>query len=112
MRDCLELSLPDTCVISRASTVVDGMGGRTETWATVHSGVSCRVSPSVDRSENERQTADRDSSRTRWIITVPDGTDLLRTDRVTALGRTFEVNSVYGGRTWDLGFRADLLEIA
>lgn len=36
-------ALPSTCSISRKTSVSDGMGGYTETWATLTASVACRL---------------------------------------------------------------------
>lgn len=104
MRDTLDQSLPGSAVISRYTTVPDGQGGATQTWAPVGTAIA-RISPqtrsgAVEPVDGGRQTAEAD-----WVITFPDGTSVTEKDRVAANGVTYEVNSVDTLRTWDLCVR-------
>jgi hypothetical protein len=45
MRRRVRRLLPDVCSIERKTTVSDGGGGTTETWANLATGVPCFIEP-------------------------------------------------------------------
>jgi len=101
-------TLKDTCTISRATLAADGMGGHTETWATVAT-VACRLNTSGTR-PNETATADQIRNNTDFIITVPNGTDVRNADRITIGSRTFEVVKPRV-LTWKTALRVQVVEV-
>lgn len=111
MRATLDASLPDSCQVVRRSTVPDGAGGTTDTWANQGGAVACRLSP-VSRSDRlaEREVAGELVAVTYWTLTFPDATDVTERDRVTVAGRTFEVTSV-GTRSWEISRRVLVVEV-
>lgn len=105
MQTTLTASLPDTCQVRRNTPVTDGAGGETDAWAN-QPAVTCRVSP-LARSDRlaEIPVADRIAAVSSWIITLPAGTDVTEKDQLLSGGRTFQVASVLGPRSWEIGRR-------
>lgn len=107
MRSTLEASLPDTAQVRRKTLTSDGMGGQTESWATVAT-VACRVAPS-GRPE-ERAVAERLASVSVWTVTLPALTDVRAVDRLVVGARTFEVVGVLA-RSDEVGRRVVCVEV-
>lgn len=106
MRDEIELTLPDVCVIQRATNFSDGQGGQTEAWATA-STTSCRVSP-AGRSAVEVARADRTAAVGDWIVTLPYLSDVTVEDRLLVNGTTtYEVTGLRAPRSWELSRRVE-----
>lgn len=103
MREELELTLADQCVITRASTVSDGQGGGSATWATAGT-VYCRVDLRA-RGAVEDTRADRLASQSEWTITFPYSTDVRVTDRLTVGTVLYEPYEVRAPKTWELSRR-------
>lgn len=105
-------ALPDTCTISRKTLASDGAGGHTETWATVASGVACRVA--MDQSAMgltpESVLADRVVHEGRFVVTLPIGTDVTPKDRIVVGSRTFEVTGTASG-SWQTAMRVRCAEV-
>lgn len=109
MRREAEASLPDTATVARATTVSDGAGGRTETWATVAT-TRCRVAPGGNLPA-ERIVADRVKSTVVWSVTLPATVDVRATDRVLVGTRTFEVIGVLAPRSFGVLARVVAVEV-
>lgn len=108
MRSVQVETMAGTCVITRRTLASDGMGGFTETWAAAGT-VTGRVWPATE-SGAERLIADRITEADAWIITVPQGTDVVAKDRITESGRTFEVVSAIA-HTWETARRVVCVEV-
>ena len=108
MRSVQVEAMAGTCVITRRTLASDGMGGFTETWAAAGT-VTGRVWPATE-SGAERLIADRITEADAWIITVPQGTDVVAKDRIVESGRTFEVVSAIA-HTWETARRVVCVEV-
>jgi hypothetical protein len=112
MRATADAALPDTCTISRPALVSDGAGGQTSTYSQVGGTIACRLSPAgVGTQSDEMELADRDTSTTDWIVTLPAGTDVGEKDRVLTGGRTFEVTRVKAPMSWEISRRVLAIEV-
>lgn len=109
MRTALTASMPDSVAISRATSVSDGYGGLTETWATVAT-VAGRVSP-TGYAPDERAVAQRLGNVSSWVVTMPALTDVRVTDRLAVGSRTFEVKEVLGPRSYEVSRRVVCVEV-
>lgn len=109
MRATLAGSMPDSVAISRVTSVSDGYGGGTETWATAAT-VAGRVSPS-GYAPDERAVAQRLGNVSSWVITLPALTDVRVTDRLVVGARSFEVKAVLGARSYEVSRRAVCIEV-
>lgn len=110
MRDTIEDTLPDTCVIQRPTMVSDGQGGKTATWAAAGT-VICRLSPQGANTGDESARADRTSGEEDWIVTFPALTNVNTTDRLVILGSTFEPVALRAVRSWELSRRVSCKRI-
>ena len=108
MRSTQVLAQAGTCVITRGALTADGMGGFTQTWSAAGT-VSCRVMPATE-SGAERLISDRITEADAWVITVPQGTDVVAKDRIAESGRTFEVVAPLP-HTWETALRVVCVEI-
>lgn len=109
MRATMNDSLPDTVLISRASRAPDGLGGQSETWATVattQGRLSAEFAP-----PDEPLLGDRPSSVQRWQITMPSDTDVTYLDRCLIGTRTFEVRGTNRERSWAIDVIVHCTEI-
>ncbi len=113
MRSTLDASLPDTCQVTRKTPVPDGAGGQTVTYPNAGSAVACRIAPATDAVRRaEDIIAGRVAQDAPWLLTLPNGTDVVATDRVTSGGRTFEVSVVLAPRSWELDRRLLCREVS
>lgn len=84
---------PDTCTIQRATETSDG-DGTSASWATLASGVTCRLSR-IGQGGNEALGA---GGAVRAIgqrrIKLPAGQDVRASDRIVTGGVTYEVVDV------------------
>lgn len=109
MREDLEDTLPDTCVIQRRTLTSDSQGGRTESWAAAGT-VACRLSP-LGNLDSEESRADRVSGEEDWIVTLPASTDVTERDRLVILTNTYEPVGLRAVRSWELSRRVNCKRI-
>jgi hypothetical protein len=111
MRDTLDGSLPDSADVHRRTSSSNGALGSTDTWAPVGT-YAVRVSP-LGRSDRlaELEVAARLAAVTSWILTFPDHADVTERDRVFVGARDFELASILGPRSWELGRRVMAQEV-
>ena len=84
---------PDTCTIQRATESVTS-GGVTQTWATLASGVSCRLSR-IGQGATEGLGANGATTAVgQRRIKLPAGQDVTPKDRIVTGGVTYEVADV------------------
>jgi SPP1 family predicted phage head-tail adaptor len=99
MRDVCEDAFPDTCTIKRNAPNYNGLGGRTNTFTTLASGVACRMTP---MSGDESLFAGASRHQALWRLDLPYNTDIRATDRVTIGSATYDVVHVSITRSWNL----------
>lgn len=111
MRSVSDAALPDTCTIQRTTPTADGMGGETDAWANLAVGVPVRISPeqSIEAAETERGGSI--AGVKRWVLTLPYNQDVTLADRVVLGGRTLEVVSIDGPRSWEIARRIRCIEV-
>lgn len=92
MRTDVTAHLPDRADILRRVDVLDGMGSVEHAWQSMGL-VQCRLGPYAMGSSSEREDVAPASllAKSSWTLTVPNGTDIRVTDRVSCNGETFEV---------------------
>ena len=100
----------DTAVISTYADETTAAGSSTERWTPAGT-VPCHLSPITRRGEREPVEGERVSARSEWILTVPTGTVIAETSRVTVGERQFEVATVLAPRTWELARRVEMIEV-
>jgi hypothetical protein len=106
MRATQAVALPLTCSISRRATVPDGMGGSTESWPVLASGVACRLS--LLGNPAEVVVLDQFIGRELWQLTLPAGQDVAHLDVVTLGGEVYQVVGVNSGGVWETARRVVL----
>jgi hypothetical protein len=106
LRSLQESCLPDVADLLRY-TETNTADGVEQGWATVASGIPCRVSTRGRSAVGERLLAGVGiQAQTEWTLWFPAGSDVDERDRVTVTGsdrpdgRTFEVSRV-GERTYE-----------
>ena len=114
-REAAKTLLPELCTIQREAAASDGQGGQTYTWTNHATGVACHLSMAskvITQGGEQMTAAARVMQETRWLITLPAGTDLDQTDRIiiTTMNRTFQVTEVVD-QSWQLVSRALCAEI-
>jgi len=102
-------ALPATCSIQRASLTPDGAGGWTAAWATLASGVACRLS--AVSTPTERVVAQKYEGRTLWQLTLPASTDIRHEDRVIIGSASYEVVGIQSGGAWETARRVLLVQV-
>lgn len=102
MQATADLALPDSATIQRASLASDGMGGYTETWATVAT-VSCRLDPPGNARLDQWQ--EKIMNRAVYILNTPASTDIQSQDRATVNGSVYEVIGLMDA-SWEITSRA------
>lgn len=107
MKTAADLALPETVTISRASLASDGMGGFTETWATVTT-AACRVDPPGTVRLDEWM--DKIQNRSAWVLHVPAGTNITGNDQVTSGGVTYQVIGIIS-RDWEITRQAVVVKL-
>ena len=99
--------LPDTAIIYRYALTPDGMGGRSEAWTPAGT-VSCYLW-SRTMADAEIVTGGQVTSRTRWYVELPYGSDVLAQDWIEINSRTFQVVTVPNDASILSGLRVELL---
>ncbi len=107
MQATLTDSLPDTGVIKRVTRTSDGMGGFTDAFAAVGTAV-VRIGPMQPR--DEAIVSGRLGADTAWVLTFPNGTDVVSADRVVVGSRTFDVTFAVV-RSWEIDRRVYAKEV-
>lgn len=101
--------LPDTCSISRNTPTQSG-DGQADAWASVATGVACRVSPLASSAQEAIGGNDAMTATSQWTIWLPAATDVTVRDRIVVGSRTFEVNRV-GARSYEVAREALCREV-
>lgn len=83
---------PSTITLTRASSASDGLGGRSNTFATVAQ-YAARVTP-ISTQEAEEEIGAKIKNGTYYRIALPAGTDARLGDRITFSGLTLSVEAV------------------
>ena len=109
MRTTQGKALPGTAVVERYTTLADGMGGFSETWATVGT-VDCRLMQQPLQSA-EDVAGGQVLSTTRWWATMPHDTDVLALDRLLVADRHFEVSAVNNDKDYFTAVRAECVAL-
>lgn len=109
MRAAQTAALPSTCTTMRKSTVADGIGGQTETWATLASNVACRLMPISNSAEQVVES--RFAGMELWQLTLPYSTDITHNDRVVIGTVTYEVAGEGSGGAWETAKRVTVARV-
>lgn len=85
--------LNDTCDIERETATTDDYGYPVKTWATVDSGVACRMLPNAGR-DSKGMVAGLEEGRVYFRLIVPHDTTVEDGDRVNLDGVIYEIVQV------------------
>jgi SPP1 family predicted phage head-tail adaptor len=107
MRATADTALPDVATVQRATTVSDGGGGTTTSWADVAT-VACRIAPAGGG--EGATTGERVVDESTHIVTFPALADVTEADRLLVDGQTFNVTLVKQRGAWELSRRAEAKE--
>jgi hypothetical protein len=102
MRAVQTAALPDTCTRSRA-TMAQTAGGGFAVSSTATITLACRVSSRGVPDEYLRQAVA--TGRTPVMITVPQGSDVVRTDTLAVSGVTYKVLGFASVGAWETAMR-------
>jgi len=108
MRATTASVLPDVATLERLTTVSDGGGGSTETWAQVGVPVACRIAPLAGGEGG--QAGGRVADETTHVVTVAAGTEVTERDRLLIAGTRYEVTVVRERGAWELARRVEVRE--
>jgi hypothetical protein len=98
MREALEQTMPDTCVILQPVHTSDGQGGQTTTWGTVTS-VRCRIDPG--RKELKELVGGAVMAPySWWQLTLPWDTSIEASYRVVVNGDIYNLLSATENKSW------------
>jgi len=107
MQDTQEQAMPGTVVIERYTFTPDGTGMAYEAWTALGTVIG-RIYPVVRRGQAEITAGAQTTSLTRWVGTLPEGTDVLAKDRLLYDSRTWEVTQVNNSEMWMTALRCEL----
>jgi hypothetical protein len=102
MREAQDLALPDTCTRTRTALTQTAGGGYTETAASTLT-PPCRTSSRGVPQEYLRQAVE--SGRAAMMVTVPQGSDVLATDKLTIGGVVYQVIGFASAGGWETALR-------
>lgn len=86
---------PATCDIASSTASQDDYGAEVLTWATVHEGVACRLSP-VEQARGELRLESGTVAEMSHVLTLPGAYALSEMQRVTIDGTIYEIVRVDG----------------
>jgi hypothetical protein len=109
MQGVSDSALPGVCVIQSLSFTSDGMGGGTAGY-TASGTVDCRIAPG-GLSPAERVFGEQLTPVGDYVATMPAGTIVPHSGRITSGGRTFEVLDAKH-RDEEIALRVALREIS
>lgn len=107
MRTEQDRAQPGTAIIYRRADVADNMGGYDESWSAVGT-VTARLYPQK-LEEREMVAGQQIISKSRWFVTMPNGTSVLAQDRIEMDSRTFEVTFVNNDEGYKTAVRAEVV---
>jgi hypothetical protein len=102
--------MPATCNILRDTPTSDGQGGWTSNYVAVTTGLACRLRSLGDDAQ-EIEVAGELAGLTRWVLSIPAGTDIRARDRVQVGTATYEVVDPLSLATWGAERRVILAQI-
>jgi hypothetical protein len=95
LRGLQDANLPDACDISRY-TETNTADGVTQGWATVSTGIPCRISSRTLAATEGTGAGAQTRALSDWLVWLPALTDVTVKDRLVVGARTFEVERVAG----------------
>lgn len=110
MREDVDLSLPETVVIQRATFAADGLGGSVPTWAAVGT-VAARVDP-MGAAGDETISGGREIGRGDWAVIMGHDETITAKDRIVHSGRTLQIVEVRTPQSWQLLTRCECVALS
>lgn len=107
MREHAEITMPDSAVIERPSWVSDGGGGGTASFLAVGT-VPCRINPMVPPENAEVVAGNRLESNVRHVVSLPAGTEVRLTDRLSIGNVKYSVSAIRGPRSFEITRRVEV----
>lgn len=95
--DIQAAAMDQTCVIQRKTTTDDGLGSKSEIWATVATTVCGMIQPGAGLLENYGYKI---GSLATWQVCLPYGTDVTALDHLIVFGATLEVQVLLDPRSY------------
>lgn len=109
MRAAQRAAMPSTCTRRRVPLVADGRGGYTEGVAATIT-LACRVSSRGLPSEYLRMGVA--SGKALIMVTVPHGSDVLRTDTLVVGAKTYQIIGFDSAGAWETALRCVCEELS
>jgi hypothetical protein len=103
-----ESMMTDTATVRRYTSVPDGSGGTTDTFANAGT-AKCRINI-AGNSPREGAVAGELQNSTNFMLHFPTGTDVRNKDQILVGTRTFEVDKALS-HTWQTSLRVMATEI-
>jgi hypothetical protein len=104
MREMVNASLTDTCIIPREAPGVVNPDGSTDPGVVTDIPYDCAVGP-LGNSPQERIIAARLESETGFVVTFSFDADVRETDTIQWNAQTLQVIGVIGPRTYQINLR-------
>lgn len=109
LRETLEETLPDTCLVQRTAGTVDAMG-KPVPGTAIAGTYACRISP-VAMDPFEILVAGQVQAIGTHTITFPALADIRPSDRILSGTRRFNVTGGTGDRSWEISKRITVNEV-
>lgn len=107
MRHTVDTYLAGTAILLTRGQASDGQGGQVDAYVAAGT-VAARLAPMSGREET---VADRQSEVAKWVLTLPAGTALQETGRVTYNGRDYEVDRIITRTPEEISRRVVVVEV-
>ena len=95
--DIQAAAMDQTCVVQRKTTVDDGLGSKSESWATIATTVCGMTQPGAGLLENYGYKI---GSLATWQICLPYGTNVAELDHLIVSGQTLDVQVLLDPRSY------------
>lgn len=109
IRDDVGDLMPDTCTISLVTETADTIGYPARVYTTRASNVTCRMDPITSTSLTGIEYVSKQKNyivtEGMYMLTLPHGTTIQETDRVTYNSQTFDVEHVDDDKSWRASVR-------
>lgn len=110
MRDDVNLTLPETVVVQRATFASDGLGGSIPSWAAIGT-PPARVDP-INRTGQESAQQGREIGEASWVVVMAYNGTVTADDRIVHQGRTLQITEVRTPQSWQLLTRCECVGLS
>lgn len=87
-----------TCTVQRNTPAADGMGGFTESWANIATGVTCSLA--TPRAGLMQAYASLLGTLETWLVSAPIAQDVRENDRIIVGGLTLRVQVIFAPESY------------